>query len=305
MKKAFIALMSTFLGLFGYTVVDQALEARVANLESYVSSQAIVIDSQQDEIESLHRLGKYDDSSTTISHTSASYWKGKVFQPNNLQTKYMFRVYSDGTVYLVRTGVNHASATRWTNTKSKADRYTITNKATGTDALVTEAPIFDDRGQDRFDNGTTTKITCKECFLYVDSVELKVIDVETKREKRYYYDENYSENAIDFDVNKYTLSFRVAGHADKELAGKTLYIDVHNPNNGTLLFQSYYQPDFGRYNPSISCKIDENGNYDVSDSLIYDGSNYVESLEYPCNYYLECLEKEGYWLNYSFNPNMQ
>lgn len=52
MKKAFIALLATIIGTFGYAVVDKTIEQRVATLESQVASQ-------EDVIESLHWLGKY------------------------------------------------------------------------------------------------------------------------------------------------------------------------------------------------------------------------------------------------------
>ncbi len=57
MKKAIAALLSMFVGIFGYAIVDETIEARVSNLEAAVSSQ-------QEEIESLHHIGKYTPSST-------------------------------------------------------------------------------------------------------------------------------------------------------------------------------------------------------------------------------------------------
>lgn len=44
MKKIIVAALSVILGTFGYTVVDQAIEDRVANLEAKVSIQQSIID---------------------------------------------------------------------------------------------------------------------------------------------------------------------------------------------------------------------------------------------------------------------
>ncbi|MBR0112222.1 MAG: hypothetical protein IJM02_00580 [Clostridia bacterium] len=53
MKKALAAILASFVGLFGYQIVDKAIEARVDNLEYQVSSQQEVISSQQDDLNSL------------------------------------------------------------------------------------------------------------------------------------------------------------------------------------------------------------------------------------------------------------
>ena len=47
MKKFIVAALSVILGTFGYTVVDQAIENRVANLEAQVSIQQSVIDGME------------------------------------------------------------------------------------------------------------------------------------------------------------------------------------------------------------------------------------------------------------------
>lgn len=65
MKRAIIALLTTIIGIFGYAVVDKTTDARLATLESQVSSQ-------QDEIESLHKIGKYSETCTTTTAKSST-----------------------------------------------------------------------------------------------------------------------------------------------------------------------------------------------------------------------------------------
>ncbi|MCR5523472.1 MAG: hypothetical protein K6F64_07535 [Clostridia bacterium] len=97
MKKAFAALLATIVGLFGYQIVDKTLEERVTGLEQQVSSQ-------QEEIESLHGIGKYSESGdipgTPIIGGTADEYVPKVGDVTAYtgQTTFTFRVYCDGRV---------------------------------------------------------------------------------------------------------------------------------------------------------------------------------------------------------------
>ena len=277
MKKAFIALMSTFIGLFGYTIVDEALEARVANLESSVSSQAVVIDSQQDEIESLHFLGKYSTttkkatttrvnpttatnfdedqsdnttvspdptafSGTTIVPTSAEYWKNRIFQPvSGIQTKHMYRVYNNGRVDYVPTGVVYPT----TAVTTSNDGQNVSNTSEDAD-------------------------TYKECFLYYDSSELKVTSAEVNTKQYSYYDQDYSMGTTDIETNFYVLQFSLTGHTDKELAGKTAYVYY-------LASGSSYE--ITHWFSNLNCEIDEDGNFTITGSAVLTDDFILNLLE--------------------------
>ncbi len=65
MKKAIAAILSMFVGLYGYAIVDEALENRVKNLEYAVSSQ-------EESINSLHGLGAYSTTYTMYTLESSS-----------------------------------------------------------------------------------------------------------------------------------------------------------------------------------------------------------------------------------------
>ena len=278
MKKAFIALMSTFIGLFGYTIVDEALEARVANLENSVSSQAVVIDSQQDEIESLHFLGKYSTTAskptttrrvpTTVTPssdepsenttffqttipvpTSAEYWQGKVFRPAyEIQTKYMYRVYENGNIESVPTGIIYPTTT--------TTLQNTTNGETAPTNLGYEGAY-------------------KECFLYLDSYELKVTDAGTNTKDYSYYDQDYSLGTTEFETNYYVLKFNLTGHADKELNGKTANVNYMVSGNSFNLTQ---------YFSDLDCVIDENGNFSITATAVISSNEFI----------LNSLEEYGY-----------
>ena len=292
--------MSTFLGLFGYTAVDQALEARVANLESSVSSQAVVIDSQQDEIESLHRLGKYDtkinqenfesDSHTayntplpyTESSTSVNYWKGKIFVLNSkAKTKYMYHLYENGYAEYVNTGFSYQSNIRANWEKPAiygADReYEDNEHATVTDANETIAPT-DNRISTTSREYTYALVTrpvpegtYKDYFLYLDSSELKVIDGTETKENYSYYDDNYSVCTTNIYKYGYSLQLKVTGHADKALAGKRLRINC---------IAYLLGDDSEEINSLISTvTIDTNGNFETTIVGQLNSENMLNSIE--------------------------
>lgn len=69
MKKAIAALLASFLGLFGYQIVDKAMESRVENLEYQVSSQQEVILSQQKDMSLLKHLDPHSWDNLSIGDT--------------------------------------------------------------------------------------------------------------------------------------------------------------------------------------------------------------------------------------------
>ena len=54
MKKIIVAALSVILGAFGYTIVDSAIEDRVANLESSLSSLEAVVESYHNIVEAIY-----------------------------------------------------------------------------------------------------------------------------------------------------------------------------------------------------------------------------------------------------------
>ena len=119
MKKGIALLLSLFAGIFGFTVIDKTIEERVSNLEVSVSSQ-------QEEIESLHHRGKYSttlpepitytrpiDSSTTGTGPdsepvtqSGDVYEGFTFKQGVVKNKHMFRLYSNGSIEYIPSGLN-------------------------------------------------------------------------------------------------------------------------------------------------------------------------------------------------------
>ena len=97
MKKALAALLASLVGLFGYQIVDKALEDRVADLEQQVSSQ-------QEEIESLHGIGRYSEpgdipGTPTVGDPAGEYRPavGDIEEYIGV-TELTFRVYCDGRI---------------------------------------------------------------------------------------------------------------------------------------------------------------------------------------------------------------
>lgn len=248
MKKAIAALLASFVGLFGYQIVDKTIEARVDNLEYQVSSQ-------QEEIESLHRIGKYsvslssstefysssnvssqfetsslyEDPSLSESISSVEYpvlvTVGYVFPIKKLQTKYMYRVYSNGAIRYVPTGLA---------------------------PVCTTAP------------NATLPDDYDEYYLYVNSVEAVVTSIEDKTESYTYYDADYTLKTGTTTKKLVSVTVTVSGKTDPIFAGKkvTIYPQIYRSDS-----------DDGLYNiTSNSTVIEDNGSFEIK--TIYEGESF-------------------------------
>lgn len=197
MKKALAALLASFVGLFGYQIVDKAIEARVSNLESSVSSLVDVVKSQEDKIDSFNynTTSGIEDltnsavnphsstSSSTENSTNKEVYVGYSFPARNLQTKYMFRLYSNGAIRYISTGYG--------------------NKPVATTTSNTTLPDF-----------------YYEFFLNLTSVEVKVTSIEDKSESFTYYDSDYTLQTHITNKKLVYVTVNISGQTNPAFAGK-------------------------------------------------------------------------------------
>lgn len=263
MKKAFIALLATILGTFGYAVVDKTIEQRVTTLESQVSSQEEVI-------ESLHGLGNYTHqyskaetnttstttkiyttrieptyvtnattsktytTSTTSGTTTAVNMDNVVFRNVSNQTKFMFRIYSNGEIRYVRTGMG--------------DYYATTKKA------ATQLPS-----------------EYKEYFAYITNSSAS-IRYEESTKLYTYYDNNYDIQTSLKEVNTYYTTITVKGKTDPVFAGKKIAMDT---GVGRWSSDDYFDSYMECYSENGSV-ISSDGSFEIT--YIYK-SNYLSGEE--------------------------
>jgi hypothetical protein len=196
MRKAIAALLSMFVGLFGYAIVDDAMESRVANLESVVSSQ-------QNEIDSLHGLNSYSHTTTAFTGTTAdtsTYRETittKVNSYYSAKTKFMFRLYSDGYIAYIPSGTATITTRRY---------YTTTR------ASVTTTTAFPEE--------------YREYFAYITDSSCVLSSKETQTRIYTYYNSDYTMCSTVSSCDNFHLTLTVKGYTDKVFAGKCISIQV-------------------------------------------------------------------------------
>ena len=237
MKKAIAAILSMFVGLYGYAIVDEALENRVKNLEYAVSSQ-------EECINSLHGLGAYsttytmytlESSSETTSTTELTTTRPTTipfdgtYRNVGKQTKFMFRLYSNGVIKYVETGIPLRTTT--------------------------------------YPSSTTLPDEYEEYFTYITESSAVVTSTEQTTSMLTYYNDNYDNcSSIEYE-NRVYATVTVKGYTDEIFAGKTISMDcsVHN-------YDSEYSLENVTKNNGI---IAENGSFEII--YVYRGSGYPSS----------------------------
>ena len=207
MKKAIAALLASLVGLFGYQIVDKALEERVADLEQQVSSQ-------QEEIESLHGIGRYsepgDIPGTPSVGVPADEYKPAAGDVENYTgvTELTFRVYCDGRV------------------------QNITYSRFGTENDVKAGP--DTQPEDN----SEVQYYVDDYTVTVDEAKRTVLNV---REDVTMYRDKSGETQTMLIGRQVTYNYALRGRADLALAGYTLtahYCSVTIEADGSFSVES-------------------------------------------------------------------
>ena len=264
MKKAIAAILSMFVGLYGYAIVDEALENRVKNLEYAVSSQ-------EECINSLHRLGDYsmttDPTENTTSTTTIPTFNG-TFRNVGKQTKFMFRLYSNGAIRYVGTFafeptdplyptsstspylsyLSLSTSPYYYSTRSHQTAPTDTTSITTSTSNISSTTLPDDY---------------EEYFAYITESSAVVTSTEDTSSVLTYYDHNYDVSTSIKYKNKTYTTVTVKGYTDEIFAGKTI----------SMICQIY--------NCHICCVVKNNGII-ASDGTfeikyIYESSHYPNS----------------------------
>lgn len=239
MKKAIAALLSTFVGIFGFQIADKAIDERVSDLEYSVSSQ-------QEEIESLHRIGKYEETTTAFyegettdkpdessSHTSLTVTPsvsitdfsydnisvGDRFDYNGSRA-YKIRIYSDASFKFINPGTELL--------ESELD-ISVPISVTAT------VPIF----------------AVKDSWFYIDYAYFTVTSIDNIT--KICYDEEYNPTEKITGYNA-SIDVVVSGRTDKALAGQYIRVFYLNSTNDP-------------YGPIV--KVKEDGSFSDEFTVIY------------------------------------
>ncbi len=208
LKKAIAALLASFVGLFGYQIVDKALESRVDNLEYQVSSQ-------QEEIESLHNIGKYSISysSSTDSSENSSDSTSSTIEPS----------FDYSRTFVTPSNIETSNVEPHTVYPGHPEYKKVMMRAhydLDSDKLYANAIE---------ENGTVSDNDYPLYYSYDDP-----LCVASEEVTRTYYDDEYSVTS-GYDYSYDVVTYHVKGYTDKIFAGCVLCFDGSQISNGGVI----------------------------------------------------------------------
>lgn len=237
MKKIIAAALSILVGAFGYTIVDKALENRVANLESEIVEL-------KEEVSRYHPQPISADTSKVPLLTGSTYrpttssrhtepttpglYPGKyIDKSSDSKSKFLLRLYDDGDlVYL------------------KPENY----------------------------QEDMTRIYYNDYFLYLTESSAQITAVDSKEEYSYKYDDDYSLISCPYIRSLVTIKFNYKGYTDPALAGRRIDFSVKVFNSygfwTHLGENNIINPD-GSFEFSETVVLDKDESKLISQSCVY------------------------------------
>lgn len=246
MKRIIAAALSVLVGAFGYTIVDQAMEDRVATLESEVVEL-------REEVSRYHPKYEtsFDDITTTteediITTETTEGFTGinvgdYLYESQNSIRKFLIYVYNSGKYEYIPS--NNPPKTTTTRSLSGAET-------------------------------TTQPYVINEHFLYLTDVTAQWTKTEEETSYSYGYDKDYSQVSRKYITEKNYITVKYRGYTDPQLAGAKINFVI----NG-------YRGDYGWQpmdNINITSNlIDENGRFEFEATYcreFYTDSFYIGSI---------------------------
>lgn len=272
MKRIIAAALSILVGAFGYTIVDSAIEDRVATLESEVVELR----------EEVSRYHPENDSSVTTKTTTLHTYEPTtgaiplevgdyLSESSNSMHKFMLRKYSNGRVdYISPVILNNGATQPWVNYNLPMDTITavsdvlfnptdsrLTTSATTKMQSSTTAPFTTaftpiDSTDSKITTTITEVITYEDFFLYVVESSAQVTAIDTDVSYNYWYDNDYSQVSFPIEKTQTTITVVCKGYTDPVFAGKKIrftpsgaydtdqYISNTINSDGTFEYKSTY-----------------------------------------------------------------
>ena len=240
MKKALAALLASFVGLFGYQIADKALEERVSDLESSVSSLADQMNSQQ-----------YDaDDDTTYQIPTLPPAPTLPTQPISIGTKqeysghkkFLLREYTDGEIVYI---------SPFNSDSINEIKVESTNKTVNENKAKT-TPVLDSAIYIALTTGPVGRSYTNDYYLYITDASRTIIDIDDKI--TVVYDEDYNTQTQVYG-KEFTVKYNIKGMTDKALSGKE------------ILF-------FTQDHALLKTIINSDGTFDFSNEIIQNQLNY-------------------------------
>lgn len=196
MKKIIALALSVLVGAFGYTIVDSAIENRVASLESQVA-----------ELQDYHT--SYSDRNSTDATTNPAIGVGykSHWSLDDSAVKYLIRVYDDNTI-MAFTPYDLNNLIQYSLTQNTIDSSDPLNCET-----TTHIP-----------EKLVDKEVIEEYYLYITDAYSEIVSVIDNGKTTFIgFDKDFSTKTYT-EKNAYSYTYKVviSGYTDKALSGRMI-----------------------------------------------------------------------------------
>ena len=289
MKRIIAAALSILVGAFGYTIVDKAIEDRVATLESEVVELREEVSKYHPNF-SGYDTTKADSELTTKKNETSTKRRATTTQvistlspataDDNLQVgdylaespnsqhKFLLRKWSNGRIQYISPDQYGKSTSQYVAITSPIDdRLTMfsttvvpitAEPTTLQDEVITRAP------DEVVNDGTISG----DYYLYITDASAYITDISVK--PSHYYDNNYS--MVSVDKQTITVKYTFKGHTDPVFAGKTLSFGF-----------DYFYPFFKTQTTVISDTVNQDGTFEYCITRSFSDVN-LNTFKRNCTY---------------------
>lgn len=257
MKKIIAAALSILLGAFGYTIVDKAMEDRVATLESEVvelreevsrhhpnySSQT----STRRSTTNFFTTTRNTTATESIKEPTSKLYIGSYLEesPKSMH-KFLLRRWEDGSIQFV----------------SPNDYETAP-----TAHIFTLSPTSISDGI-----STTRRFESVDYYLYILESSAQIIDLVENISYSHWYDKDYSKVAAEINESVTMVKFSCKGFTDPIFANKDVCFEASIGNRWSYKHYNLY------------CTINSDGSFELNETIKLDGylTDYSYSFSSIC-----------------------
>lgn len=258
MKRIIAAALSILVGAFGYTIVDKALEDRVATLESEVVEL-------REKVSEYHSQNDWD---TTVPHTTnrtTDYYTAystsfgtTVEKLTTTRKQPTTNICTTNTRFTESLTVPVGIGDFFAESSASIRKYLIQEEINGRYQYVpadkyTSVPLHSQLP----DGATSGSMVVSESYVYVTESTAQVSDISEETLYSYFYDKDYSQNSTAYKERLTSISVKCKGYTDPSLAGKKVVFSVYwggNSRPDTIISNTIKADGTFEYEAIYSCR---------------------------------------------------
>lgn len=231
MKRIIAAALSVLVGTFGYTIVDKALEDRVATLESEVVEL-------REEVSGYHP--QYSEYDTTIDMSKPLSVGSYLIESSESLHKFLIREYTNGELRYI--SYNNYESVSFVNRTLTEIQPTTTRPATTRPATTHLAVNGTTNGYVTTTDAQTyvPVYPLADYFLYITESSAQITDISEEISYVYGYDKDYSLSSKPITTKTTTyITVLCKGYTDSALSGKKIVFYIFENDRYSITSLKY------------------------------------------------------------------